>query len=54
MLPNVGSIAEFIYYKKTTPQFQTFQKQFDANIFVENNFSCLVNSIQNTTLGLKK
>jgi phage major head subunit gpT-like protein len=54
MLPNVASIAEFIYKKKNTLQFQTFHEQFDANIFVEDNFSCLVNSIQNKTLGFKK
>jgi hypothetical protein len=40
--------------KQNTLQFQTFQKKIDANIFVEDNFSCLDNFIQNTTLGLKK
>jgi hypothetical protein len=40
--------------KQNTLQFQIFQEQFDANIFVDDNFLRLVNFIQNTTLGLKK
>jgi hypothetical protein len=49
MLPNVATLQNLFIKDKNTPQFQTFQEQFDA--FVEDNFPCLINSIQNTNLG---
>jgi hypothetical protein len=50
----MGNCKIYLSKNKTHPQFQTFLEQFDDNIFEEDNFSCLVNSIQNATLGFKK
>jgi hypothetical protein len=53
MLPNLATLQNLFIKRQNTPKFQTFQEQFDADIFVEDNFPCLINSIQNTNLGFK-
>ncbi len=50
----MATLQNLFIKTQNTPQFQTFQEQFDANIFVEDNLPCLINSIQNKNLGFKK
>jgi len=54
MLLNLATLQNLFIKRQNTPQFQTFQEQFDANIFVKDNFPGLINSIQNTNLGFLK